>query len=103
MHAIMIFEECILWAKFYQKDWSIWSSEVWSVKDRWKLVIAVSSSHATSVYNKYKGGVDQVRRTYGFDRKFRHCWLGPFFQFFFLNYAINNAYFLYKHNCKWTQ
>ena len=52
-------------------------------------------------YNRYMGGVDrlnQLRKTYGFDRKSRRYWIRPFFQFF--DYAINNAYLLYKHNCK---
>ena len=52
-------------------------------------------------YNKYMGGVDhlsQVRKIYGFDRKSKRYWIRPFFQFFY--YAINNAYLLYKHNCK---
>ena len=52
-------------------------------------------------YNKYMGGVDrlsQVRKTYGFDRKSKRYWIRPFFQYF--DYAINNAYLLYKHNCK---
>lgn len=52
-------------------------------------------------YNKYMGGVDRynhMRKTYGYDRKSRRYWLRPFFQFF--DYAINNAYILYKHNCK---
>ena len=47
------------------------------------------------------GGVDrlnQLRKTYGFDRKSRRYWIRPFFQFF--DYAIKNAYLLYKHNCK---
>ena len=46
------------------------------------------------------GGVDrtdQLRRTYGFDRKSKCYWLRIFFQFF--DYAINNAYLLYKHSC----
>ena len=49
-------------------------------------------------YNKYMGGVDrlsQVRKSYGFDRKSRRYWIRAFF-----DYAINNAYFLYKHNCR---
>ena len=52
-------------------------------------------------YNKYMGGVDrlnQIRKTYGFDRRSRRYWIRPFFQFF--DYAINNAYLLYKHNCR---
>ena len=52
-------------------------------------------------YNKYMGAVDrlnQVRKTYGFDRKSRRFWIRPFFQF--LDYAINNAYLLYWHNCR---
>jgi hypothetical protein len=52
-------------------------------------------------YNKYMGGVDrtdQIRKTYGFDRKSRRYWLRLFFNFF--DFAINNAYILYKHNCK---
>ena len=51
-------------------------------------------------YNKFMGGVDrlsQLRRTYGFDRKSRRYWLRPFFQFF--DYAVDNAFILYKHNC----
>ena len=47
------------------------------------------------------GGVDrtdQLRKTYGFDRKSKRSWLRLFFQFF--DYAINNAYLLYKHSCK---
>ena len=52
-------------------------------------------------YNKFMGGVDrtdQLRKTYGFDRKSKRFWLRLFFQFF--DYAINNAYVLYKHSCK---
>ena len=44
------------------------------------------------------GGVDrlsQVRKSYGFDRKSRRYWVRAFF-----DYAINNAYLLYKHNCR---
>ena len=51
-------------------------------------------------YNKFMGGVDrtdQHRRTYRFDRKSKRYWLRIFFQFF--DYAINNAYLLYKHSC----
>ena len=51
-------------------------------------------------YNKFMGGVDrtdQLRRTYGFDRKSKRYWLRIFFQFF--DYAINNAYLLYKRSC----
>ena len=49
----------------------------------------------------FMGGVDrtdQLRKTYGFDRKSQRFWLRLFFQFF--DYAINNAYILYKHSCK---
>ena len=52
-------------------------------------------------YNKFMGGVDrtnQRRRTYGFDRKSKRYWLRIFFQFF--DYAISNAYLLYKHSCQ---
>ena len=51
-------------------------------------------------YNKFMGGVDRTnrrRRTYGFDTKSKRYWLRIFFQFF--DYAINNAYLLYKHSC----
>ena len=51
-------------------------------------------------YNKFMAGVDrtdQCRRTYWFDRKSKHYWLRIFFQF--SDYAINNAYLLYKHSC----
>jgi len=52
-------------------------------------------------YNKYMGGVDrlsQLRKTYGYERKSKRYWLRPFFQL--LDYAVNNAFILYKHNCK---
>ena len=42
--------------------------------------------------------LDQLRKTYGFDRKSRSFWLRLFFQLF--DYAINNAHILYKHSCK---
>ena len=51
-------------------------------------------------YNKFMGGVDrhdQIRKTYGFDRKSKRYWFRLFFYFF--DTAINNAYLLYKHNC----
>lgn len=51
-------------------------------------------------YNKFMGGVDRfnhLRKTYGYDRKSRRYWFRPFFQFF--DYAVNNAFILYKHNC----
>ena len=51
-------------------------------------------------YNKYMGGVDrtdQLRKSYGFDRKSKRSWLCLFVQFF--DYAINNAYLLKKHDC----
>ena len=52
-------------------------------------------------YNKFMGGVDrlsQLRKTYGYDRKSKRYWLRPFFQF--LDYAVDNAFILYKH--QWT-
>ena len=52
-------------------------------------------------YNKFMGGVDRtghIRKTYGFDRKSKRFWLRIFFQFF--DYTIDNAYLLYKHNCR---
>ena len=52
-------------------------------------------------YNKFMGAVDivsQVRKTYGFDRKSKRYWLRLFFQF--LDYAVNNAYLLYQHDCR---
>ena len=51
-------------------------------------------------YNKYMGAVDhlsQTRKTYGFDRKSKRYWIRPFMTFF--DYAVNNAFILYKHNC----
>ena len=51
-------------------------------------------------YNKFMGGVDrtdQLRMMYGCDRKSKCYWLRLFFQFF--DYAVNNAYLLYKHGC----
>ena len=54
-------------------------------------------------YNKFMGGVDggvdrndQFRMMYECDKKLRHYWLRLFFQFF--DYAVNNAYLLYKYN-----
>ena len=50
-------------------------------------------------YNRFMGGVDrtdQLRKMYGFDRKSKCYWLRIFFQFF--DYAVNNAYLLYKHS-----
>ena len=52
-------------------------------------------------YNKFMGAVDiasQVRKCYGFDRKSKRYWLRLFFQF--LDYAVNNAYLLYQHDCR---
>ena len=52
-------------------------------------------------YNKFMGAVDlvsQVRKPYGFDRKSKRFWFRAFFQFF--DYAVNNAYLLYMHDCK---
>lgn len=52
-------------------------------------------------YNKFMGAVDrlsQVRKTYGYDRKSRRYWLRLFYQFF--DYAVNNAYLIYVHNCR---
>ena len=52
-------------------------------------------------YNKYMGAVDrlsQLRKTYGYDRKSETYWLRVFFQF--LDYAVDNAFILYKHNCR---
>ena len=53
------------------------------------------------VYNRYMGAVDrlsQVRRTYGYNRKSKRYWLRLFMTFF--DYAVNNSFILYKHNCK---
>ena len=53
-------------------------------------------------YNKYMGGVDrlsQLRKSYGYDKKSKRYWLRAFFQF--LDYAVDNAFILYKHNCKY--
>ena len=64
----------------------------------------LKSQHVPPVlpaYNKFMGAVDrlsQVRKTYGFDRRSRRYWLRPFMNFF--DFAVNNAYLLYKHNCK---
>ena len=52
-------------------------------------------------YNKFMGGVDRLshlRKSYGYDRKAKRYWLRCFFQLW--DYAITNAYILYKHNCK---
>ena len=52
-------------------------------------------------YNKFMGAVDrlsQVRKPYGYDRKSKRYWLRTFMTFF--DYAVNNAFILYKHNCK---
>ena len=52
-------------------------------------------------YNRYMGGVDrsdQIKQSYGFNRKSKRYWLRLFFHFF--DIAINNAFILYKHSCK---
>ena len=51
-------------------------------------------------YNKYMGGVDltdQLHKYYGFDRRCKRPWLRIFFHL--LDFAVNNAHILYKHNC----
>ena len=56
---------------------------------------------AYNLYNKFMGAVDlvsQVRKPYGFDRRSKRYWLRLFFQF--LDYAVNIAYLLYKHDCR---
>ena len=50
---------------------------------------------------KYMGGVDltnQLRKTYGFDRKSKRYWIRLFYCFFDL--AINNAFILHKSSNK---
>lgn len=52
-------------------------------------------------YNRYMGGVDrlnQMRKTYGYDRKAKRYWLRLFFQLF--DYSVHNAYLVYVHNCR---
>ena len=52
-------------------------------------------------YNKYMRAVDitdQIRKTYGFDRKSRCSWIRLFYTC--KDFSINNAHILYKHNCK---
>lgn len=52
-------------------------------------------------YNKFMGAVDrlnQMRKTYGFDRKSRRYWIRTFMTFF--DFAVINAYIMYKLNCK---
>ena len=52
-------------------------------------------------YNKYMGGVDltnQLQKYYAFDRRCRRPWLRIFFHL--LDFAVNNAHILYKHNCR---
>lgn len=52
-------------------------------------------------YNKYMCAVDvtdQLKKAYGYDRKSVRPWLRLFFAG--LDFAINNAHILYKHNCK---
>ena len=52
-------------------------------------------------YNKFMGGVDRLSQSikcHGFDRKSKRSWIRLFFKFF--DYAIHNAYLLYKHNCR---
>ena len=51
-------------------------------------------------YNKYMGGVDRTNQlavSYGFDRKCRRYWFRPFMAC--LDFAVDNAYLLYRHNC----
>ena len=52
-------------------------------------------------YNKFMCGADrtgQLLKSYAVDRKSKRCWLLIFYQSW--NYAVNNAYILYKHCCK---
>ena len=52
-------------------------------------------------YNKFMGAVDrtgQLRKYYGNDHRCKRPWLRIFFHLFDL--AVNNAYILYKHNCR---
>lgn len=52
-------------------------------------------------YNQLMGAVDTTNqriKSYGYDRKCWRYWFRLFFQMFDL--AVNNAYILYKHNCK---
>ena len=52
-------------------------------------------------YNKFMGAVDrtgQLRKYYGNDRRCMRPWLRIFFHLFDL--AVNNAFLLYKHDCK---
>ena len=52
-------------------------------------------------YNKFMCGADrtgQLLKSYAVDRKSKRCWLRMFYQSW--NYAVNNAYVLYKHCCK---
>ena len=66
-----------------------------------KLLRSQSVPPLLPAYNKYMGGVDrtgQLKKTYGFDRKSKRSWVRLFFHFF--DIAVNNAYILYKHNCK---
>ena len=52
-------------------------------------------------YNKFMGAVDrvsQVKKNYGVDRRGKRYWLRLFFQF--LDYAVDNAHILYRHNCR---
>ena len=52
-------------------------------------------------YNKYMGGVDltnQLQKYYAFDHRCRWTWLQIFFHL--LDFAVNNAHILYKHNCQ---
>ena len=53
-----------------------------------------------SAYNNFMGGenrTNQLRKSYEFDRKSKHYSLHLFIQLF--DYAVNNAYPLYKHCC----
>ena len=52
-------------------------------------------------YNKYMEGVDlnnQLQKYYAFDHRCRRPWLRIFFHL--LDFAVNNAHILYKHNCQ---
>ena len=52
-------------------------------------------------YNKFKCAVDvtdQLKKTYGYDRKSNRPWIRLFHAGF--DFSINNAHILYKHDCK---
>jgi len=62
-------------------------------------IVQVSCPEIVSQYNRYMGGVDltdQLKGTYGINRKSKRWWLRLLWHF--VDLAVTNAYILYRHS-----